>query len=156
MSAPPAIEGMLLHSILHRVEGDYANARAWLADVRDAVEGWIPKHRSDSALEKDVMQAMKLKGVASNLVQFVYEEEGEDAGQLIDDVEKFRSARTEADECDVEERVRRELERVVEWCRKKFGEGPWMDASEAWVRPGEEIKKIGNDMVIGDKGWRKF
>lgn len=29
MQAPPAFEGMFLHGILHRVEGDYDNARAW-------------------------------------------------------------------------------------------------------------------------------
>jgi hypothetical protein len=34
MQAPPAHEAMFLHGILHRVEGDVANARAWYADVR--------------------------------------------------------------------------------------------------------------------------
>ena len=29
MQAEPAFEGMFLHGILHRVEGDYDNARAW-------------------------------------------------------------------------------------------------------------------------------
>lgn len=32
------VEGMLLHGILHRVEADSGNARAWVGDVRDAVE----------------------------------------------------------------------------------------------------------------------
>ena len=29
MQAEPAFEGMYLHGILHRVEGDYENAKAW-------------------------------------------------------------------------------------------------------------------------------
>ena len=33
MQAAPAFEGMYLHGILHRIEGDYDNARAWYRDV---------------------------------------------------------------------------------------------------------------------------
>ncbi|KAI9870540.1 MAG: hypothetical protein M1830_004118 [Pleopsidium flavum] len=33
MQAAPAYEGMYLHGILHRIEGDYDNARAWYGDV---------------------------------------------------------------------------------------------------------------------------
>lgn len=33
MEAPPAYESMFLHGILHRIEGDFDNARAWYGDV---------------------------------------------------------------------------------------------------------------------------
>ncbi|KAL8745317.1 MAG: hypothetical protein Q9184_007892, partial [Pyrenodesmia sp. 2 TL-2023] len=33
MQSPPAYEGMYLHGILHRIEGDYDNARAWYGNV---------------------------------------------------------------------------------------------------------------------------
>ena len=33
MQAAPAYEGMYLHGILHRIEGDYDNARAWYKNV---------------------------------------------------------------------------------------------------------------------------
>lgn len=33
MQSPPAFEGMLLHALLHRVEGDVENARCWYFDV---------------------------------------------------------------------------------------------------------------------------
>jgi hypothetical protein len=33
MQCSPKVEGMLLHGILHRIEGDYDNARAWYSDV---------------------------------------------------------------------------------------------------------------------------
>lgn len=36
MESAPALEGMIIHAILHRVEGDYENARAWYRDVGDS------------------------------------------------------------------------------------------------------------------------
>ncbi|KAI5807733.1 hypothetical protein DFH27DRAFT_640829 [Peziza echinospora] len=39
MQAPPALEGMYLHGLLHVLEGDLANARAWMGDVRGAEGG---------------------------------------------------------------------------------------------------------------------
>ena len=36
MQTPPAYEGVLLHAILHRIEGDYDNARAWYKNVADS------------------------------------------------------------------------------------------------------------------------
>ncbi|TID20683.1 hypothetical protein E6O75_ATG05447 [Venturia nashicola] len=39
MQSSPAIEGMLLHGILHRVEGDYDNARAWYGNVAEDENG---------------------------------------------------------------------------------------------------------------------
>ncbi|KAK5410595.1 hypothetical protein LTR90_008178 [Exophiala xenobiotica] len=36
MQAPPAWEAMYAHGILHRLEGDIDNARAWYGDVKDA------------------------------------------------------------------------------------------------------------------------
>ncbi|KAI5816768.1 hypothetical protein BZA77DRAFT_368158 [Pyronema omphalodes] len=36
MQSPPAYEGMYLHGILHRIEGDIPNAKAWYGDVKDS------------------------------------------------------------------------------------------------------------------------
>ncbi|KAK3933858.1 hypothetical protein QBC46DRAFT_430759 [Diplogelasinospora grovesii] len=36
MQNKPAFEGMYLHGILHRVEGDYRNAEAWYNDVHES------------------------------------------------------------------------------------------------------------------------
>lgn len=36
MESPPAFEGMTMHALLHRVEGDIENARCWYFDVMDA------------------------------------------------------------------------------------------------------------------------
>jgi hypothetical protein len=36
MQSAPAFEGMYLHGILHRIEGDIPNARAWYSDVAES------------------------------------------------------------------------------------------------------------------------
>ncbi|KAH3915007.1 hypothetical protein HBI56_016750 [Parastagonospora nodorum] len=156
MQAPPAVEGMLLHGILHRAEGDFNNARAWFGDVRDACDGFKPKKRDEGEkLEDDVFEKTKSpKQSNETLFSYVYEDEG-DANALIDDVEAFRKQK-KGDKEGLEERGRRELEKVLEWCKGKFGEEPWKDATKAWVKNSEEISKISGDMVSGGKGHREF
>ncbi|KAF2688759.1 hypothetical protein K458DRAFT_384932 [Lentithecium fluviatile CBS 122367] len=164
MQAPPAVEGMLLHSILHRCEGDMGNARAWARDVEDACEGWVPKKKGSERLDKGVRGRMGDGGggdLGGSLVGFVYGGEGDAVEGLIGAVEEVRG-RVKAKEgnadgdAGVEERIGKELERVFEWCEKKFGGGAWVDATQAWVRHSEGIREKGEDMVSGDQGWRKF
>ena len=117
---------MFLHGILHRVEGDYDNARAWYADVKDSevfLRTW--------------------KG-----------EEGE-ARAFIDRVEAF-VRENEGDRRVLEKQSLKEIEAVVEFCRKKFGEEEIRDASDAFVRSSETYKKIAEEMITGGKGFRKF
>ncbi|EMD87640.1 hypothetical protein COCC4DRAFT_71049 [Bipolaris maydis ATCC 48331] len=165
MQAPPAVEGMLLHSILHRAEGDFNNARAWMHDVSDACEGYQPKYKAQGQkLDPEVFQKIgsnnnsQISGLS--LVKFVYGDE--DAGHLVDAVETFRKqkrgqrGRGEEEERDIEQRIRGEAEKVLDWCRGKFGSGVWRDATGAWVRNSEEIGKISASMVSGGKGYRDF
>ena len=154
MQAPPAVEGMLLHGILHRAEGDFNNARAWVGDVGDACGGYTPKKKdAGDKLEKDVFEKTRGgKGIEKSLVEYVYGDE--DPGTLIDDVEAFRNRGGEEEE--LEKRTRKELEMVLEWCKSKFGEGEWKDASSAWVKNSEEISKISKEMTSGDRGFREF
>ncbi|KAF2016418.1 hypothetical protein BU24DRAFT_481039 [Aaosphaeria arxii CBS 175.79] len=164
MQAAPAVEGMLLHAILHRCEGDFANARAWLGDVGDVCAGWVAKKKGVERLGEDMMGRVKLEGEERGLLGFVYGEGSEDGGErLVDDVEGFRERckgrkgrEGEKEEDEIEGRIRRELEMVVEWCRGKFGDGRWVDASSAWVRHGDEVRQVAEDMVSGNKGFRKF
>ena len=159
MQAPPAVEGMLLHGILHRAEGDFNNARAWISDVADACEGYQPKHKEDGQrLDAEVAkQVGSNSSISSSLIEFVYCDE--EPKSLIDAVEEFRgkkkSERTD-DEEGIEQRIRGEAEKVLEWCKNKFGDGVWEDATKAWVKNSEEISKISGDMVSGGKGHREF
>lgn len=126
MQAPPAVEGMFLHGILHRVEGDYDNARAWYANVQGS----------------DVFGA-------------VWGGEEEAAREFIGRVERFRKEGV-GDREGLGRESKREIRGVVEWCRGKFGEGEVEDAREAWVQPSRELRDVGQKMVIGGEGWRKF
>lgn len=157
MQAPPAIEGMLLHSILHRSEGDMPNARAWASDVVDASDGWVPKHKEEQRLDSNTVQAMEGKVTGGiRFAQFVYDGDTYGAEKLITDVEKWREEQDAEGEELLAGRIQGELVKVLEWCRKKFGDGEWADASTAWVKHGEEVRKMGEDMVSGDKGFRDF
>lgn len=146
MQAPPAVEGMYLHAILHRVEGDCDNARAWYADVRDA---------------KDENDGQSGSEEGKRLMDHVWGQESAPQGgwkDLIDGVQSLArsiKAQNKRDES-LERRSLREIQAVVEWCRRKFGDGRWEDASAAWVRPSEKIREIGKNQVVGGEGWRKF
>jgi hypothetical protein len=154
MQAPPAVEGMLLHGILHRAEGDFDNARAWLSDVRDACEGFVPKKKKQNEkLDLGTFAKVGIEGEPRSLVACVYGEE--DPAGLIDDVDRLRELK-EGDERDIADRIVREMQGVLEWCKRKFGEGRWEDASSAWVKNSEEINEISESMTSGGEGFRKF
>ncbi|KAF2085768.1 hypothetical protein K490DRAFT_45729 [Saccharata proteae CBS 121410] len=146
MQAAPAYEGMLLHGILHRLEGDYDNARAWYADV------W-----ANGDKEKPVRA-----GEGRQLIEYAWEVEGEKAKRaadgFLDTVQELKQGKKGELGVDgrreLEGRSRREIERVLEWCANKFGTGRWEDASSAWKQP--DTNQAGMDMVTGDKGLRKF
>jgi hypothetical protein len=134
MQSPPAVEGMLLHGILHRIEGDYDNARAWYGDVARNENGG---HLLDKAWNVD-------QGKGKNK-----------ALDFIDKVEKFKK-HGEGDSDVLEEESLGEIHRVLSWCVEKFGVEKWQDATSAWVRPDDKIQKIGNNMTSGGKGYREF
>jgi len=144
MQSPPAYEGMYLHGILHRIEGDYINARMWYSDVQ----------------KSEVYQ--KVWGKEG--ITFKQTEKGEgsweemDAGQrFLNDVQKFKGTRKQDERHpDLENESKRELETVIKWCVEKFGIDSIEDATEAWVRPGDDIKKMGEDQVSGPDGRREF
>ena len=200
MQAPPAVEGMLLHAILHRVEGDWDNARAWLEDVgRDGESGneqdengdrdgrgrignqgeIMPRigeeHESgdgDGALKIGGVGndgAMEGKGRGVKLLHYVYgsmplsiptDESAPDkplevGRRLITMVEAFHIRTTGSEEA-LNEALRHETRQLLDWCVFAFGEGKWKDATCAWARPEEKVRKIGEEMVSGNKGWREF
>ena len=161
MQAPPAVEGMLLHGILHRAEGDFNNARAWIGDVSDACEGYQPKKKEqDQRLDADIEKQLGNSShpSSSSMVKFVYGDQ--DPMALTTSIEAFRGKKQNEKSEDegkvIEQKIREEAEAVLEWCRSKFGDGAWEDATKAWVKNSDEINKISGDMVSGGKGYRKF
>lgn len=71
LQGPPAVERMLLHAILHRVEEDFGNARAWMGDVRDACAGWVPKRRGQERLDQEGVGVMRCKVAKGRLLEAV-------------------------------------------------------------------------------------
>ena len=125
MEAPPAYEAMYLHGILHRIEGDYDNARAWYRDVQSSEVFRSNWQRIDNALG------------------------------FIDQVERLVKQKN-GSEKELEVRSVEEIKGVVDFVVKKFGSGKHGDARSAWVQSEGENKKLGQEMVSGDRGFRKF
>lgn len=137
MQAAPAYEGMYLHGILHRIEGDYDNARAWYGDVADSDVFRHVWGEKDGGKEG----ALGFVGKVEKLRKMKGKGEGEEGRQERGVLERESA---------------RELRGVVEWCVGRFGTEAWSDASGVWTRPDEEHRKVGNEMVSKGKGYREF
>jgi hypothetical protein len=129
MEAKPAVEGMFVHGILHRVEGDYRNAEAWYGDVRD-----------------------------SDIFKHVWSEEeaGLDGGiAFIRRVEHLRKQK-DGDLSALEKESQRELDATKDFLVERFGLQRIDDATTVWVGKSEEGKKQHAGQVVGGEGWRQF
>ncbi|KAL8996303.1 MAG: hypothetical protein Q9169_004142 [Polycauliona sp. 2 TL-2023] len=126
MQSPPAYEGMFLHGILHRIEGDYDNARAWY----------------DNVCESDIFKSTWPEGKQAAL-NFIAKIEG-------------LKKNGEGDKEGLEKQSIEEIKKVMEFCKNKFGDQRMEDASAAWVKPDERNRKMAEDMVSGGEGFRDF
>jgi hypothetical protein len=129
MQSTPAVEGMLLHGILHRIEGDYDNARAWYSDVAGDAGGVKLLRRAWQGGKEEVLR-------------------------FVDRVEGLKKRR-EGDEKVLGETSGKEIMAVLEWCEEKFGTGKWEDASSAWAQ-SEKLRVKGQQMTTGSEGFRTF
>jgi len=126
MQNKPAWEGMYIHGILHRIEGDYRNAEAWYGDV-----------------------------ATSDCFKHVWSNGVDDAKAFIQGVEKLRKEKM-GELADLEQQSKHEMDALVEWCKGQFGTGELQDATKAWVEPTEEHRKMAAKMLVGGEGWRQF
>ncbi|KAG8528267.1 uncharacterized protein KY384_007184 [Bacidia gigantensis] len=136
MQAAPAYEGMFLHGILHRIEGDFDNARAWYRNVEESEvfrQTWGVGKGEDEE---------EIKGL-------------ERARDFISRVEGFVK-RKAGDRDSLGRQSISEINSVVEFCRRKFGEGEVRDASDAFVQDDERTREIKQSMLTGGKGFREF
>ncbi|TVY33988.1 hypothetical protein LSUB1_G006886 [Lachnellula subtilissima] len=132
MQAAPRWEAMMLHGILHRIEGDYENTRAWYRDVQNSEVFRLAWGREDG-LDR-----------AMGFVRRV---------EVLRKERKIKDSQQELKELQGESK--REIGVVMEWCEREFGTGRWEDARGVWVQD-EKSKGKGSDMVIGGEGWRQF
>lgn len=138
MQSEPAWEGMFLHGILHRVEGDYDNARAWYRDVKDSdvfAYAWGRSSGSESSTSSD-------SGIDAALA-------------FIADIQSLKET-GKGDRDELGSRSLDEIQAVVAFCAKRFGVQKLEDAREAWTRNEGKIKEKGQAMLVGGEGWREF
>lgn len=138
---------MYIHGLLHRVEGDYDNTRAWYFDVYTSPAFVSVWGEATEAEEKEV-EGIQEEGGKKMPAQ-------RKAREWVDRVEGF-VRRKEGVRGDLEKESRREIESLLDWCERSFGTERVVDASSVWVRPSQEIKDIGNNMTTGGEGYRKF
>jgi hypothetical protein len=136
MQAQPAYEAMFLHGILHRIEGDYDNTRAWYGDVSDS----------------DCFKHAWLGGI-------------DEARKFVDRVEKWRKEGLKGyggkeEYANATEELRRislgEIRAVLAFCEKKFGKEEVKDASSVWIKMDQKHGEKAAEMITGGEGWRQF
>lgn len=130
MQAPPRYESMMLHGILHRIEGDYENTRAWYRNVKESEVFGLAwgQHGLDRAMGFVRRVEILRKETKTKDLQEVKE---------------------------LQDESRREIGVVIEYCENEFGTEKVEDASGIWVQD-EKSAAQGSDMVIGGEGWRQF
>jgi hypothetical protein len=126
MQSKPAWEGMYIHGILHRVEGDYRNAEAWYGDVA----------------ESECFKACWPGGL-------------EEARRFISEIERLRKEGV-GNKDRLEKESKREIDSLVNWCKETFGMERISDARSAWTEPSEEEREVAKRMIVGGEGWRQF
>lgn len=131
MQSKPAWEGMFLHGILHRIEGDIENAKAWYSDVAESEafqNSWPNGLDEAKGFLAEVQDARRTKSTNGSPVNY----------QLLVDLSHS------------------EIEALAKWCKKQFGVEKLENAQEAWVEPDEKQKELAARMVVGGEGWREF
>lgn len=153
MEAAPAFEAMFLHAILHRVEGDYANTKAWYTSVAKD-EASLETGAQDGALAGSEIHAETRPGSQSGIFAAVWESSirGFEYLASVEDFVKFGSG----NRGELEGQGRAEIERTVDYLRGKFGDGRWQNAASEWRYADGDTKVIKEKMILGGMGYRVF
>lgn len=131
MQNDPAWEGMYIHGILHRVEGDLENAKAWYGDVSE-------KECYESVWGKNGL------------------DDGKDFLDRSGALRQKKGGDADAEMAALSELSQKEFNNLTEFCKQRFGAGVMTDATQAWAEPSEELREIAAKMLVGGEGWRQF
>ncbi|EXJ62849.1 hypothetical protein A1O7_03290 [Cladophialophora yegresii CBS 114405] len=158
MQAAPAWEAMYLHGLLHRIEGDLNNARAWYGDVKE------------SEVFRSVWSGTESGGDDASNQTTSPEAAFQTAKSFLDRVEAYKnsllstkssSGATSSEkyfpgEDELAEVSLWEIRRLLSFCEEKFDTNPVMDASNVWVSMNEKHADKAVQMITGGEGWREF
>ncbi|RVX69448.1 hypothetical protein B0A52_06511 [Exophiala mesophila] len=164
MQADPAWEAMFLHGVLHRIEGDLDNTRAWYKDVGHTEVFEYVWGQDDFPGRNVENDGSGTHGLVSEQSKREDEEESKTSLALkrsstfLDELDKakviVRSGRSPPDH--LLEASLTEFGRVLAFCQGKFGTNTLDDASGVWVSMAEKHAETAEKMITGGEGWREF
>lgn len=178
MQAAPAFEAMYLHGILHRIEGDLDNARAWYTDVQDSeafrhvwgCDQGYPCSPSCSGNAQNGSQHRNRRSSARS--QSLTSTDNAFPSQTVDNSKTpIERALFFLDNLgDAKSTVRSgqaapghliqtsldELSCIWSFSAMKFGTEPVLEASDIWVSMAAKHGDIAEKMITGGEGWREF
>lgn len=175
MESPPAYEGMALHALLHRVEGDIENARCWYLDIMHSdmfAHVWA---EAAATITDDSNGSSNTKMSENEDVPKPEKARLQMPGEVTEFLDRIARLRRyvlkasvyplpqgvqrEKEESELTQISAREVSRLRGWCEGKFGTGKIGDAREAYVGVGEqrgEISEAKAGMTLKGEGFRSF
>ena len=169
MQAAPADEAMYLHGILHRIEGDLDNTRAWYGDVKTSKAfTWVWEGLDEEMYEE--MSAASEEAAGHRDQAASLEKAFQTAMSFLDRVEAYKDSilssksaskqvspgENRLDEDALVDISLRELRRVLSFCERKYGTSTVTEASNVWVSMNEKHADKAAEMITGGEGWREF
>jgi hypothetical protein len=159
MQAQPAWEAMYLHGILHRIEGDLDNAKAWYRDVQDSeVFQSVWKRIDFSTIADGETQNRSSSEAFRKAMSFINQVELQ-KNALLSKERRKPTGRDASGKLDLETLTKtsaEELRGVLSFCERKFGTVEVVDASKAWVSMNGKHADQAAQMITGGEGWREF
>ncbi|KAI1617476.1 hypothetical protein EDD37DRAFT_222418 [Exophiala viscosa] len=154
MQAQPAWEAMYLHGILHRIEGDMDNTRAWYGDVKDS-EVFQTVWRDDNDDSKSDADTNPDETPALDRARSFLDKVESYKDSLLSKARASKSSPS-VDVDTIASTSLSELRRFLSFCESKFGTDPVTDASSVWISMGDKHKDQAAQMITGGEGWREF
>lgn len=162
---PPKWESMFVHGVLHRVEGDIDNTRAWYGNVKDTEifeHVWLGK--SDENDESPEIAAKGWEHFLDRLERWRdRSRKRAGVGGWEQDEDKLELAKVmdwSKEESLLRESSLWETRRILTFIEQKFGTGQVLNAKDEFlgkIESGDaELAKVAQSMVTGGEGWRVF